>query len=388
MSAALVNNGTYHNGNSHSLPDSASKQLSPNGQHTGRPSGTTKTVDQKRAALLKRVDAKLRYPELRSMIVVDEQMAFWFCRLCRDNKVKQCGVRQCNTCETRCILDHCTNGIHEALLGQNPALKQLNVQRKQKDEAFASEPPLKRMRTSTSAVSTSTSASTQSQSATSTQSPRSHAHALKAALPAIHAPVLPLFDDDALQSAEDAMGSTATLAPLPAPCEEWPVCALCLSGGRELSRCSNCRQSYYCDRECQVKHWDVHSIVCKPGPPQPPELVDGQPVPPPSHNTAYAYARYGHAASHSHGYSYAGASPMRTPTPYRRRTANSTPQSWAGSTGTGTGTPGGVTPYYCEECNRYFKSGQALGGHRSIHRRDGAVATPGAAVARCVWVSD
>ena len=28
-------------------------------------------------------------------------------------------------------------------------------------------------------------------------------------------------------------------------------------------RCSQCKQKYYCNRNCQVKHWEIHSKECK-----------------------------------------------------------------------------------------------------------------------------
>lgn len=32
---------------------------------------------------------------------------------------------------------------------------------------------------------------------------------------------------------------------------------------KAISRCSTCLQVYYCNRECQTKHWQAHKLVCK-----------------------------------------------------------------------------------------------------------------------------
>ena len=216
-------------------------------------------------------------------------------------------------------------------------------------------------------------------------------------LPNIHPPVTPLFDDDTemngnsnnskqeQNNVESLIG--AEVAALPEPQEVWPRCAYCDKGG-DLSRCSSCRQAYYCNRECQVAHWEVHCIICQPGPPQPPSLPSGgQPVPQPTTFTSYNPQQQRHDNNNNrdqyNGYSqYNGSGggvgghhpssqsqsqirnnyhqpPQR---PSRRRTNDYHNDNI------------NKEQYYCEECDRYFKNGQALGGHRSrVHssRRNG-----------------
>lgn len=41
-------------------------------------------------------------------------------------------------------------------------------------------------------------------------------------------------------------------------------CATCGKGGNDLSRCSRCKTTMYCSRECQRLHWKIHKITCKP----------------------------------------------------------------------------------------------------------------------------
>lgn len=37
-------------------------------------------------------------------------------------------------------------------------------------------------------------------------------------------------------------------------------CAQCC--GEAVKKCSNCQKSYYCSRECQVKNWPTHKLIC------------------------------------------------------------------------------------------------------------------------------
>ena len=173
----------------------------------------------------------------------------------------------------------------------------------------------------------------------------------------------------------DAFGG-CTVAPLREPSEQWPLCAYCHKGG-DLSRCSSCRQSYYCNRDCQVAHWDVHCIVCQPGPPQPAALPQGgAPVAPPTTFTYGAPSAYPQNGG-GRGYGQYGANgghpvtPSHRPRQYKKRNSSRSAgyMSSGGSGGGGVsgsgGTGGDQEQYYCEECDRFFKNGQALGGHRS-----------------------
>eukprot|EP01083_Nonionella_stella_P025473 70134_1 len=190
-------------------------------------------------------------------------------------------------------------------------------------------------------------------------------------LPSILAPVTPLDDADTSNSnhnnanmMSDDLNGAATIAPLAPPTEEWPLCAFCNKGG-ELSRCSSCRQSYYCNRECQVAHWEVHCVVCQPGPPQPASLPQGQPVAPPTTFTHYppAQAQYSSSRQSPHHHHHNGG--YGASNGYKRKNTRTTYDAVEGVS---------KEQYYCEECDRYFKNGQALGGHRSrVHssRRNG-----------------
>ena len=42
-------------------------------------------------------------------------------------------------------------------------------------------------------------------------------------------------------------------------------CAAChlLLKSRKGSRCSGCNKVYYCDAQCQSRHWAVHKPACK-----------------------------------------------------------------------------------------------------------------------------
>ena len=45
---------------------------------------------------------------------------------------------------------------------------------------------------------------------------------------------------------------------LPEDCGSCPVC-----GKIAETKCTGCRQIYYCNRECQKKHWKKHKPECK-----------------------------------------------------------------------------------------------------------------------------
>ena len=40
-------------------------------------------------------------------------------------------------------------------------------------------------------------------------------------------------------------------------------CFHCGKHGHNLRRCSQCAQAYYCDADCQRKHWRKHKPVCR-----------------------------------------------------------------------------------------------------------------------------
>ena len=40
------------------------------------------------------------------------------------------------------------------------------------------------------------------------------------------------------------------------------TCNVCKKKGK-MKKCSRCRSTYYCSRECQVKDWEEHKKVCK-----------------------------------------------------------------------------------------------------------------------------
>ena len=40
-------------------------------------------------------------------------------------------------------------------------------------------------------------------------------------------------------------------------------CFHCGKHGHNLRRCSQCAQAYYCDADCQRKHWRKHRPVCR-----------------------------------------------------------------------------------------------------------------------------
>merc|ERR1719229_1600771 len=139
-----------------------------------------------------------------------------------------------------------------------------------------------------------------------------------------------------------------SVAPLAEPNEQWPLCAYCGKSG-DLSRCSSCRQSYYCNRECQVAHWEVHCIICQPGPPQPPPVVVGPNIQPPQprpYNNMYPPSVQTQCIPITPRNTQNRQNQRRNYTNYSNNDNRNKEQ------------------YYCEECDRYFKNGQALGGHR------------------------
>ena len=40
------------------------------------------------------------------------------------------------------------------------------------------------------------------------------------------------------------------------------VCATCGSNNPELFKCTRCKQSYYCNVDCQKKDWPKHKLTC------------------------------------------------------------------------------------------------------------------------------
>eukprot|EP00808_Paulinella_micropora_P028937 g4568.t1 len=40
------------------------------------------------------------------------------------------------------------------------------------------------------------------------------------------------------------------------------VCGFCGAKGKSLLRCSRCKNSFYCDKEHQRKHWKQHKVSC------------------------------------------------------------------------------------------------------------------------------
>ena len=41
------------------------------------------------------------------------------------------------------------------------------------------------------------------------------------------------------------------------------TCASCGKMAKKMSRCTKCKMSYYCNRECQKKNWKLHKRICK-----------------------------------------------------------------------------------------------------------------------------
>ncbi|KAI8472912.1 MAG: hypothetical protein J3K34DRAFT_198481 [Monoraphidium minutum] len=42
------------------------------------------------------------------------------------------------------------------------------------------------------------------------------------------------------------------------------ACAVCSAAGQGLSRCSSCKQSWYCSKDHQLAHWPQHKLHCTP----------------------------------------------------------------------------------------------------------------------------
>ncbi len=40
------------------------------------------------------------------------------------------------------------------------------------------------------------------------------------------------------------------------------ICNYCMKEFNESFRCSRCKKAYYCGKECQVKDWTIHKILC------------------------------------------------------------------------------------------------------------------------------
>lgn len=51
------------------------------------------------------------------------------------------------------------------------------------------------------------------------------------------------------------------------------TCAKCQKTGVNLSRCSRCKDTFYCSRDCQKEDWSSHKVKCVP-PSQRPKPVD------------------------------------------------------------------------------------------------------------------
>lgn len=83
----------------------------------------------KRNKLIKRVDAQMMYAQLTAMIIIDLELSWWYCTMCRAAGKKQCGMQVCNTCETRAIVSHLTSCIHLNVIKKDRNLHKLDQQR-------------------------------------------------------------------------------------------------------------------------------------------------------------------------------------------------------------------------------------------------------------------
>ncbi len=83
--------------------------------------------------LRNRVDSQLRFEKLSDMIIIEPNLSWWYCQLCRKKGLKPCGVKVCNNCETRYIVKHCKNGHHVQTLDKDRKI--LNQKRIELDEA-------------------------------------------------------------------------------------------------------------------------------------------------------------------------------------------------------------------------------------------------------------
>lgn len=41
------------------------------------------------------------------------------------------------------------------------------------------------------------------------------------------------------------------------------ICCFCGTVKEKMSKCKGCLKVYYCNRECQTKHWSLHRPVCE-----------------------------------------------------------------------------------------------------------------------------
>lgn len=41
-------------------------------------------------------------------------------------------------------------------------------------------------------------------------------------------------------------------------------CSKCQFGHNEVSACSKCKTAWYCSKECQKAHWEIHKPLCRP----------------------------------------------------------------------------------------------------------------------------
>jgi len=57
-----------------------------------------------------------------------------------------------------------------------------------------------------------------------------------------------IFDDDDKQSGESSSSSSYT-------------CDNCGADDAD-KKCARCKQTYYCNRDCQVSHWKIHKVDC------------------------------------------------------------------------------------------------------------------------------
>jgi len=344
------------------------------------PNRGRKSNEEKLASLWQRVEEKLRYKQLREMIYVEPDLSSWFCTECRAEGIKPCGVNRCNQVQSGRIISHCTKGNHEKCIEKKPHLRALNAKRKQLDSeerlqrqhssssngtaiTSSSEPPRKRMKVDDAEVPHYNSHNIYS------RPPVPSSSAPIPSLPAIIGTVSPL---DAVFMASDrdeaaaSMLGVCSVAPLPSASEPWPLCAFCHKGG-DLSRCSSCRQSYYCNRDCQVAHWDVHCIVCQPGPPQPAALPKGggPAVRPTTTTTApYSYAVH-RGANGFGGHNPFGAASVAANGPRTSGRRRNSGRKKKAKTPRKRHEPAANGQYVCPHCSREFSSGNALGGHIS-----------------------
>ena len=62
-----------------------------------------------------------------------------------------------------------------------------------------------------------------------------------------------------------AISGRASCIPQSLNQEEMPPCQVCRVEGCHL-RCTKCKTSYYCSRDCQAKDWNVHKLICSTDP--------------------------------------------------------------------------------------------------------------------------